>query len=73
MNNTINGKYKHFKGKEYEVIGIARHSENLQELVIYKALYESEFGKNAIWARPKDMFFDTVEINGAKIRRFAKI
>lgn len=59
------GKYKHYKGKQYEVIGLARHSETLEELVIYKALYNSkEFGDNAIWARPKSMFLETVTING---------
>ena len=65
------GKYKHFKGKEYEVIGVARHSETLEELVIYKALYESEeFGKNAIWARPISMFSDMKMIDGKEVPRF---
>ena len=65
------GKYKHYKGHKYEVIGVARHSESLEELVIYKALYESEeFGKNAIWARPKKMFLETININGKTIPRF---
>jgi len=65
------GKYKHYKGKLYEVIGIARHSETMEELVIYKALYDSEeFGKNAIWARPKKMFLETIERDGKKIKRF---
>jgi len=64
------GRYKHFKGKPYEVIGIARHSETLEELVVYKALYESEYGKNALWIRPKKMFLETVEKNGKKIPRF---
>ena len=65
------GKYKHYKGKEYEVIGLAHHSETLQELVIYKALYDSEeFGTNALWARPKSMFLGTVTINGKEIPRF---
>ena len=65
------GRYKHYKGKQYEVIGLARHSETLDELVIYKALYNSEeFGNNALWARPKSMFFGTVNIDGKKISRF---
>ncbi len=65
------GKYQHFKGKFYEVIGIARDSETLEELVIYKALYDSEeFGKNALWARPKEMFLEQLEIEGKKVPRF---
>ncbi len=65
------GKYKHYKGKFYEVIGVARHSETLEELVVYKALYDSEeFGENAIWVRPKAMFIEMVNIDGKEIPRF---
>lgn len=65
------GKYEHYKGKRYEVIGLARHSETLEELVIYKALYDSEkFGNNALWARPKKMFSEMVNIDGKEIPRF---
>lgn len=65
------GKYKHYKGKLYEIIGIARHSETLEELVIYKALYaDKKFGKNSLWARPKKMFLEKVIINGKRIARF---
>ncbi len=61
----------HFKGKEYEVIGTAHHSETLEELVVYRALYDSpEFGPNALWVRPKSMFFETVEVDGIKVPRF---
>ncbi len=68
------GKYRHFKGKEYEVIGVAHHSEDLSELVIYKALYESEeFGKDVIWARPVEMFLGAKEIDGKEINRFEYI
>ncbi|MFZ5365472.1 MAG: DUF1653 domain-containing protein [Patescibacteria group bacterium] len=68
------GVYKHFKGKEYEVIGTARDSETLAELVVYRALYDSpEFGPNALWVRPVKEFFDEVEVDGEKIRRFEKI
>lgn len=64
------GKYQHYKGKYYEVIGRARHSETLEELVVYKALYEDEFGKNAMWVRPLYMFFEEVEVHGKKVPRF---
>lgn len=67
------GKYRHFKGKLYEVVGIARHSETLEELVVYKALYNSDFGKNALWVRPKAMFFEEVEIDGKRTPRFKLI
>lgn len=60
------GKYKHYKGKEYEVIGIAKHSETLEELVVYKALY----GEGALWVRPFKMFEEEVEVDGQKIPRF---
>ena len=51
------GRYRHYKGKEYEVIGMGRHTETLEELVIYKALYYSEeFGDRAVWVRPLEMF-----------------
>lgn len=66
------GKYIHSKtGKKYEVIGIARHSEDLSELVVCKALYESkEFGKDSLWVRPKEMFEELVEIEGELKPRF---
>jgi len=68
------GRYRHFKGKEYEVIGVARHSETLEELVIYKALYDSEFGKGALWARPKEDFLGEKKLKDGKVvKRFEKI
>jgi len=60
------GKYKHYKGNEYEVIGIARHSETLESIVVYRALY----GNHELWARPEKMFCETVEVNGGNILRF---
>lgn len=63
------GKYRHYKGNEYEVIGIAKHSETLEELVVYKALY----GEGQIWARSLKMFLEEVEVNGNKISRFSFI
>ncbi len=62
------GKYQHYKGKQYEVIGVARHSETLEELVVYKALYQTE-GKN-LWVRPLKMFTETLFIEGKEIPRF---
>lgn len=65
------GIYKHYKGKEYQVLGTARHSENLEELIIYKALYYSEkFGNNALWVRPKKNFIETIIHQGQKVPRF---
>jgi len=65
------GKYQHYKGKFYEVIGVARHSETLEEMVVYRALYNSkEFGKNALWVRPKKMFLEKIMVDGKKIPRF---
>jgi len=66
------GKYQHYKGKFYEVIGIARHSENLEEFIVYKALYDDmKHGKNTIWIRPKKMFLE--KINSKEIERFKLI
>ena len=65
------GKYKHYKGKFYEVIGTCHHSETFEELVVYRALFESpEFGPNALWVRPKKMFLEEVEVQGKKVPRF---
>ena len=63
------GKYRHFKGNEYEVTGFAKHSETGEKLVIYKALY----GDNETWARPYDMFLEIVEHEGKKVQRFTQI
>ncbi len=60
------GRYKHFKGNEYEVIGIAKHSETLEEMVVYKALY----GDGDIWVRPLSMWDEEIERDGVKKKRF---
>ncbi len=60
------GKYRHYKGNEYEVIGMARHSETLEELVIYRALY----GNHDIWARPVSMWNEKILVNGKEVPRF---
>ena len=65
------GIYRHYKGKEYEVIGIAKHSETLEDMVVYKALYESDkFDKDQLWIRPLSMFVEKVIIDGKEIPRF---
>ena len=60
------GVYEHYKGKSYQVLGVALHSETLEELVVYKALY----GEGLVWVRPLDMFLGEVEVGGEKKRRF---
>lgn len=60
------GKYRHFKGKNYEVLGTAFHSETLERFVVYRALY----GKQKLWIRPLNMFLERVEVNSQKIPRF---
>lgn len=65
------GKYQHYKGKTYQVIGVGRHSETLEEVVVYRALYDSEeFGKKAIWVRPIKVFMERVNVDGRSIPRF---
>jgi Uncharacterized protein conserved in bacteria len=63
------GKYVHFKGNEYEVIGTATHSETLEEVVIYRALY----GDGGLWARPAAMWNEIVELGGRHVKRFTHI
>jgi hypothetical protein len=62
------GRYRHYKGNEYRVVGIARHSETLETLVVYEALY----GERGLWVRPATMFMETVTLgSGARVPRFA--
>lgn len=63
------GKYRHFKGMEYEVIGLARHSESDEKMVVYRALY----GEGELWVRPASMWNETVERDGEVFRRFTYI
>ena len=63
------GKYKHYKGNEYEVIGVGRHTETLEELVFYRALY----GESKLWALPASMWDETVTVDGKEVKRFTKI
>lgn len=63
------GRYRHFKGNEYEVIGVAHHSETMEEMVVYRALY-GEFG---LWVRPASMWTEIVERDGETFPRFELI
>jgi len=63
------GRYRHYKGGEYEVIGVARHSETDELLVVYRPLYNA----TGLWVRPLAMFLETVAHNGAPVPRFARI
>jgi hypothetical protein len=63
------GRYRHYKGGEYELIGVARHSETLEPLVVYRPLY----GASGLWVRPHAMFFEQVEVDGQLQPRFAQV
>lgn len=63
------GRYKHYKGMEYQVLGVARHSETEEELVVYRPLY----GKGELWVRPLDMFMEKIEMKTGSVPRFAYI
>ena len=63
------GRYRHYKGGQYELIGVVRHSETLEPLALYRPLY----GEGALWVRPHAMFFEQVTIDGVTQPRFAKI
>ena len=63
------GRYRHYKGKDYEVIGTARHSETEEWLVVYRCLY----GDYSLWVRPLDMFNETVDVAGEEVPRFTRI
>ncbi|BFU94653.1 MAG: conserved protein of unknown function [Nitrospira sp.] len=60
------GRYRHYKGNEYEVVGTARHSETEEEFVVYRALY----GARGLWIRPRAMFEETVMVEGKQVPRF---
>lgn len=66
--DTPPGRYRHHKGGEYEVLGAVRHSETLEPLVLYRALY----GERGLWVRPHAMFFETVEVDGVRRPRFER-
>jgi hypothetical protein len=63
------GRYRHYKGRDYEVIGVARHSETEESFVVYRALY----GERGLWVRPAAMFLDTVTVDGRSVLRFTRL
>lgn len=63
------GRYRHYKGRDYEVIGVARHSETEEKMVVYRCLY----GDHSLWIRPLEMFRETVEVSGETVPRFSFI
>lgn len=63
------GRYRHYKGNDYEVIGVVRHSETLEPMVLYRPLYND----SGLWVRPYAMFFEEVEVNGQRQPRFAPV
>lgn len=65
----ILGRYRHYKGGEYEVIGVARHSETLEPLIVYRPLYQD----SGLWVRPYQTFFEQVEVNGELTLRFVLV
>jgi hypothetical protein len=69
MNDIPPGRYRHYKGNEYVVLGVARHSETEEELVVYR----QEYGDRGLWVRPKAMFLETVEVDGKRVPRFALV
>jgi len=62
------GKYQHYKGGKYQVIGLAKHSETFEDLVVYEALYDNKLSK--IWVRPLNSFKEKVEVDGKMIPKF---
>ena len=69
MNGLKPGRYRHFKGKEYELLFTARHSETEEEMVVYRALY----GEGGLWVRPAAMWNEEIERDGKRVRRFSYI
>ncbi|MEJ6004504.1 DUF1653 domain-containing protein [Paucibacter sp. AS339] len=66
---TPTGRYRHYKGGEYEVIGAARHSETLEPLVVYRPLYNT----SGLWVRPHAMFFESLDYEGQTVSRFSPV
>jgi len=63
------GRYRHYKGKDYELLFLARHSETEEWMAVYRALY----GERGLWVRPASMWNETVEVDGKRVRRFTYV
>lgn len=66
MSVVIGGKYEHYKGKPYRVLAVAKHSETLEEMVVY----QQQYGEEGIWVRPLSMFLEDVTVEGKRVPRF---
>jgi hypothetical protein len=69
MSELVPGRYRHYKGGLYEVVGVARHSETEEEFVVYRALY----GEQRLWVRPRAMFLEKVLVAGSEVLRFSPL
>jgi hypothetical protein len=69
MTEISPGRYRHYKGNDYTVLGVARHSETLEPLVVYR----QEYGERGLWVRPAAMFLETVMVDGRAMPRFARL
>jgi len=67
--DTPTGRYRHYKGQDYQVHGVVRHSETLEALVLYTPLYNA----SGLWVRPHAMFFGTLDVEGRTVRRFTRV
>lgn len=67
MTELLPGCYRHYKGNDYQVLGVARHSETGENLVVYRALY----GERGLWMRPLSMFIEQVDVDGVRVPRFS--
>ena len=66
---TPTGRYRHYKGREYEVVGVVRHSETLEPLVLYRPLYND----SGLWVRPHALFCEELEVDGQRLPRFTRL
>jgi len=73
MDEIQKGLYEHYKGKRYEVVDVAIHTETLEPMVIYKALYKGDFPEGTLWVRPLAMFKENVTVNGKLVPRFRMV